>query len=149
MNMISASMYTVLLYFLIFNNKGLGYNVERKLYEDERNSLNYKQREVNSKRQFRFNMNNFNSGYSTDSFNAYYMGQKINGASAMSFEILDNGYAKDSWSIYFRGRKIDGASAMSFETIGNGYAKDSWSVYYMGKKMNGVSPNSFSLNHFG
>jgi hypothetical protein len=147
--MTSVSMCVLLLCCLIFINKGLAFTFENSLYEDASNSLDDKQQEGIAKRRLRYNLHNLNSGYSKDNFNVYYMGRKIDGASAMSFQALADGYAKDNWNIYFMGQKISGASKLSFKTLGNGYAKDNWAVYHFGRKMEGVSPNSFSINHFG
>ncbi|CAF3855076.1 unnamed protein product [Rotaria sordida] len=143
--MASALIYSVLLCFLILNHKGLGFNAERELYDDSSDSFDDEEREIIERAGS--NTNHFNSGYTKDNFNVYYMGQKIDGASTMSFQILTYGYAKDNWSVYYMGRKIPGASVMSFQVLSGGYAKDNWSVYYMGRKMEGVSPNSFSVNH--
>ncbi len=146
--MTSVSMCVLLLCCLIFINKGFGFTFEHPLYEDASNSLDDKQQEGIAKRRLRYNLHNLNSGYSKDNFNVYFMGKKIDGASAMSFETLSDGYAKDSWHIYYMGRKIDGASPMWFKTIGRGYAKDNWNVYYKGKKLQHTSPGSFSMNSF-
>ena len=74
-------------------------------------------------------------GYAKDSFNVYYLGEKLKGCMASSFEILEGGYAKDSFSVYYRGNKIDGAMASSFKYMGNGYGQDHFNAYYKGKKL--------------
>ncbi|CAF4680670.1 unnamed protein product [Rotaria socialis] len=85
------------------------------------------------------------SGYGKDSWHVYYMGRKVDGASANSFQSLGGGYGKDSWNVYFQGRKVAGASANSFQSLGSGYGKDSWHVYLMGNKIDGASPNTFNI----
>ncbi len=55
-----------------------------------------------------------------------------------------NGYAKDTWNAYFAGQKILGASPASFQVLVNGYAKDNSYVYFMGQKVTGLSPYSFT-----
>lgn len=82
-------------------------------------------------------------GYAKDPWSVYFAGRKVEGASATSFEVLNDGYAKDPWSIYFAGRKIEGASATTFNVLGDGYAKDPWNVYYMGQKLEGATATSF------
>jgi hypothetical protein len=42
--------------------------------------------------------------------------------------ILGDGYSKDSWDVFYMGKKVDGASANSFQSLGGGYGKDSWNV---------------------
>ncbi len=82
-----------------------------------------------------------NFGYAKDPWSVYFAGQKIEGASAMSFEVLSDGYAKDPWNVYFMGQKMEGASATSFETLGQGMAKDAFNHYYCGQKTNGFGPS--------
>jgi hypothetical protein len=122
--MISASMYFVFLCLSIFNYQVFGFNIKRNLHEDESDSLHDKQQEVLIRRQYWPDIPNINYGYTTDSFNAYYMGRKIDGASVHSFKPLGGGYAKDTWNAYFAGQKISGARANSFQSSGYGYAKD-------------------------
>lgn len=74
-------------------------------------------------------------GYARDSWNVYYNGVKINGASADSFRVLNDGYAKDAWNVYFDGVKINGAMADSFSCGPDGYAHDTWNTYYYGRKI--------------
>ena len=77
-----------------------------------------------------------NNLYYKDSYNVYYEGEKISGASAASFVVLSNGYARDNYYAYYRGNKISGSSGNSFKNLDNGYAKDNYSTYYKGKKVN-------------
>ncbi|MDE6377575.1 MAG: DKNYY domain-containing protein, partial [Duncaniella sp.] len=44
----------------------------------------------------------------------FFDGKRVKGAVASSFEILRDGYAKDSWNVYYRGVKINGATSNSF-----------------------------------
>ncbi len=138
MKMILASVYFVLLYILIFDEKASGFNIQREFYNDASDSLDDEQREIITKRAFWNNM--YNTAYAKD------MGKKIDGTSILSFQPLSDGYAKDSWNVYFMGEKIPGASTIGFQVIDNGYAKDTSHVYYMGKKIPGASPNTFSGN---
>ncbi|CAF3144779.1 unnamed protein product [Rotaria sp. Silwood2] len=39
----------------------------------------------------------------------------MNGASSHSFQSLSDGYGKDSWNVYFMGEKIPGASFYSLQ----------------------------------
>jgi hypothetical protein len=112
----------------------LGLNIERELYDDENDSLDDEEREVLTKRQY-WQGTYYYGTYTKDSFNVYFNGQKISGASVTSFQVLNYGYAKDSFNDYFNGQKIIGASVTSFQVLNNGYAKDSWNTYYMGKKV--------------
>jgi len=57
-----------------------------------------------------------------------------------SFFAYLGGYAKDPWNVYFMGQKVEGASAMSFQTLGQGMAKDAFHQYYGGQKFNGLTP---------
>ncbi len=82
-------------------------------------------------------------GYFKSTFDVFYDGQKIEGASASSFQVLKNGYAKDSFNVFYRGKKIDGCSASSFAIIDGGYVKDSFNVYYYGTKVPDASASSF------
>lgn len=71
--------------------------------------------------------------YRKDSFNVYWMGQKVHGAVAMSFKDLDHGYGKYAFSVFYDGRKID-VMAMSFTVQTGGYAKDAFNTYYLRRK---------------
>jgi len=62
-----------------------------------------------------------------------------------SIQPLAYGYAKDPWSVYFAGQKIEGASALQFELLNDGYAKDPWSVYFAGQKIEGASAHQFKV----
>ena len=75
----------------------------------------------------------------------FYEGHEINGASASSFEILNDGYARDTWNVYYCGGIIKSATSDSFKVLGYGYAKDIWNVYYNGVKINGATPDNFSV----
>lgn len=88
-------------------------------------------------------------GYGKDNWNVYFQDRKVPSASANSFESLGGGYGKDNWNVYFAGRKIDGASANSFRSLGGGYGKDNWNVYLMGEKIPGASPHSFQFGGMG
>ncbi len=55
------------------------------------------------KRQFSSNTIDFNSVYTKDSWNVYFMGKKVDGASAMTFKPLNYGYAKDAFNVFFMG----------------------------------------------
>ena len=74
-------------------------------------------------------------GYAKDTWNVYFDGKKINGASPESFKVLRDGYAKDTWNVYFDAVKIEGASPDSFKVLRDGYAKDTWNTYYFGRKI--------------
>lgn len=74
-------------------------------------------------------------GYAKDAFEAYYYGQKIRGANSPTFQVLRGGYAKDAFEVYFEGKKIRGADAHSFRYDGNGYAHDAFRHYYFGERI--------------
>lgn len=82
--------------------------------------------------------------YAKDTWNVYYQGRKVDGASASSFVDLGAGYGKDTWSVYYQGRKID-ASSSSFVPLDDGYAKDTWCVYYQGRKIDASSSSFIPL----
>ena len=46
---------------------------------------------------------------------------KVAGASASSFEVLEDGYAKDSSDVFYKGKMVAGASASSFVVLGGGW----------------------------
>lgn len=73
--------------------------------------------------------------YGKDKKSAYYMGEKLKDADALTFMTLDTqyGYAKDSVSGYYQGQKVLGSDAQSFEALGNYYAKDKNHVYHFGQ----------------
>ncbi|CAF1375693.1 unnamed protein product [Adineta ricciae] len=173
--MTSATVYTFLLCCLLMNNQALAGRLHQKLFDDADDDLKYALRSLTTAKPS-VNPNNVNfpsaygkdsydvywagekirgasastfkilgSGYAKDSYDVYYMGQKLSGASASTFQDLGNGYAKDSWDVYCMGQKISGASASTFRVLGNGYAKDSWDVYYLGKKVSGASASTFSV----
>lgn len=75
------------------------------------------------------------SGYFKSSFDVFFNGKKIDGASTHSFEEIGGGYAKDSFRVYYRGKRVEGASTFSFKYLGDGYAEDSFHTYYRGKKL--------------
>jgi hypothetical protein len=81
----SSSLYALLLCLLIFNNKGLGFNIERALDQDASDSLDDEQQEVIGKRQFVTSTYNSSIDYTKDNSNVYFGGQKVVGASAASF----------------------------------------------------------------
>ncbi|CAF4269739.1 unnamed protein product, partial [Adineta steineri] len=72
--------------------------------------------------------------------------QKIQGASATSFEVLNDGYAKDPWNVYYMGKKIEGASASSFQSLGQGMAKDAFNRYHLGQKYSGLTPPTHNFH---
>jgi hypothetical protein len=74
-------------------------------------------------------------GYSKDTFTVYYMGHKLQDATASSFKTLGDGYAKDSFNAFYRGQKIEGAMASSFKYIGQEVAQDSFNKYFRGMKV--------------
>ena len=84
-------------------------------------------------------------GYYVSTFDVFYNGEKIPGASGSSFVILKEGYAKDAFNVYWMGKKISGASTSSFVCLGNGYAKDAFNAYWKGRKINGSSTSSFKV----
>lgn len=84
-------------------------------------------------------------GYYVSTFDVFYNGEKIPGASGSSFVILKEGYAKDAFNVYWMGKKISGASTSSFVCLGNGYAKDAFNAYWEGSKINGASTSSFKV----
>lgn len=90
-----------------------------------------------------------NYGYTHDTFNAYYRGSKIDGASGSSFQVLTDGYAKDSFNAYFEGRKIEGSSGSSFQVLRGGYSRDSFNAFYYGRKIEGSSGSSFQVTEDG
>lgn len=144
MKMTSASMYFVVLCFLIFNYQVLGFNAERNLNEDESDSLDDERRDLLVKRQQWKDVPKVLSGYSKDNNYVYFLGKKLDGASVISFKALGDGYAVDSWNAYFAGQRIVGASPTSFQVLPNGYAKDNLYVYFLGHKVDGLSPYSFT-----
>lgn len=85
----------------------------------------------------------FSDGYSKDNINVYYMGRKIEDATASSFHELDDGYAKDAFHVYFMGRNITDATVSSFELLGDGYAKDAFAAFYLGLKIEDATASSF------
>jgi hypothetical protein len=141
--MISASMYALLLCFLIFNNEVFGFAIHRTLREAASNSLANEQREIDGKRQFITNTNLAKPDYTKDSFNVYFAGQKVDGASASTFKSLGDGYGKDSWNVYYMGKKVAAASTGTFVALGGGYGKDSWNVYFGGQQVSGASSSTF------
>ena len=138
MKMISASMSVLILCSVILIGNGLGFNIRNKFNENGSDILN-------DKRQLVTNIYGSNSGYTKDNNYVYYMGQKITGASVISFQVLGDGYAKDSSDVYYFCQKIPGAFGRSFQVLGNGYGKDSIDVYYLGQKVAGASGASFQL----
>lgn len=84
-------------------------------------------------------------GYYVSTFDVFYNGEKIPGATGSSFVILKEGYAKDAFDVYWMGKKISGASTSSFVCLGNGYAKDAFNAYWAGRKINGASASSFKV----
>ena len=91
------------------------------------------------------NANTNNERYIKDTWNVYFRGQKVAGASASSFTDLGYGYGKDTWGVYYYGKKIDGATVSSFQILQpyGGYAKDTWNVYFLENKVQGASSSSF------
>ena len=85
----------------------------------------------------------FPDGYSKDNINVYYMGIKIEDATASSFHELDDGYAKDAFHVYFMGRNIADATVSNFELLGGGYAKDAFAAFYLGMKVEDATASSF------
>ena len=66
----------------------------------------------------------------------YYRGNKVEDATASSFQIIEGGYAKDAFNAYYHGKKLpDVSSANNFKYQGNGYASDGFNMYYRGKKI--------------
>jgi hypothetical protein len=63
-----------------------------------------------------------------------YHGRKID-ATAATFKLLEGGYAKDSFNVFYYGKRVEGASPASFKYTGNGNAKDAFSDYYRGRKL--------------
>jgi uncharacterized protein YaiE (UPF0345 family) len=141
--MTPTSMYVVLLCCLMFSDKGLGFHTKRKLYEDAIDNLDNQKREVITKQEFMQNMYNSTPVYTKDNWNVYFVGQKVDGATASSFKSLGSGYGKDSWDVYFMGKKMAGPSASKFEVLGDGYAKDSWDIYFMDQKLSGTTASAF------
>lgn len=123
------------------------------LYEDADNYIVYRPNGNNRPHGMRPNRpsgnESYNYGYTKDTFNAYYRGQKIEGASGSSFQVLKDGYAKDSFNAYFNGRKIDGSSGNSFQVLRDGYSKDTFNAYYRGQKIEGASGSSFQVTEEG
>ncbi|UJR36347.1 hypothetical protein I4U23_029074 [Adineta vaga] len=146
MQTIMTSLYFILLlsgFILLFNHEVSGH-IEHGSNKNEIGCSGTEQCRLFNKRKLRTNMN---LDYTKDTWGVYYRGEKIQGASSMSFKTLNNGYAKDNWNVYYKGGKVEGASLMSFIPLSNGYAKDTWNVYYKGKIMKGVSPSTFTLSH--
>lgn len=44
-------------------------------------------------------------------------------------------YLVSNGNVFFEGHKIQGASAMGFELLRDGYAEDAWNTYYWGRKI--------------
>ncbi|CAF1390741.1 unnamed protein product [Rotaria sordida] len=174
--MILFSIYCALLWFLIFNHEGLGFNLEDELNEDAIDSLDDKQQKMND-RSLISNMNNYNydyanddwnvylkrekldeenampfknlsKGYIKDNSNVYSMCKKINEADAMSFEVLRYDYSKDKSNVYFKGNKVDGADAISFEVLRYDYSKDKSNVYFKSNKVDGADAMSFEVLNY-
>ncbi|CAF0820695.1 unnamed protein product [Adineta steineri] len=95
---------------------------------------------------FIMTITNLAFGYSKDPWTVYFGGQKIQGASATSFEILNDGYAEDPWNVYYMGKKIEGASASSFQSLGQGMAKDAFNRYHLGQKYSGLTPATHNFH---
>lgn len=76
-----------------------------------------------------------NDGYARDNWNVYYLGKPVKEATSNSFIVFDYGYAKDNWNVYYLGKLIKGASAQSFKVMYDGYAKDNWNTYYWGRRI--------------
>ena len=87
-----------------------------------------------------------NHGYAKDVWGVYYLGRKIKEAHSHRFEVLAPNYAKDTWNVYYQNKVIDGANPSSFKVLGQGYAKDVWNVYYHAQKLEGANPATFKVN---
>ncbi|CAF1195605.1 unnamed protein product [Adineta steineri] len=86
-----------------------------------------------------------NDNYWKDAYDVYYMGKRLDGVRASSFELLKDGYIKDAYDVYYMRNKIEGARASSFQLIVKGYSKDASDAYYMGKKINDARGSSFQF----
>lgn len=148
--MATASMYFILLSFLILNCAASKFNIERALYGDGSDSMDdeqrelYTKREVLNKREIQLNISYINS-YAKDNYNVYFMGKKLDVIGSSSFKALADGYAKDNYNVYYMGKKLGVIGTSSFTVLKNGYAKDSYNVYYLGQKMDVISSSSFSV----
>lgn len=91
-----------------------------------------------------------NHAYVVDSEFAYYLGKKIEGAQASSFQLIESHknnyysipYAKDKNYVYYEGQPIKEAQSSSFELVKNNniFAHDKNSFYFKGKKFNLFAP---------
>lgn len=88
-------------------------------------------------------------GYHVTQFDVFYDGQKLQGAYANSFIVMDDGYAKDSFNVWWCGCRIEEAYSNSFEVLKFGYAKDSFNVWWCGRKLESVFPGNFSVDSNG
>ena len=84
-------------------------------------------------------------GYYVSTFDVFYNGEKVPGATSNSFVILKEEYAKDAFNVYWMGKEIQGAASSSFVCLGNGYAKDAFNVYWEGREIKGASASSFKV----
>lgn len=88
-------------------------------------------------------------GYGKDAFSAYYYGVKIPQSTGSSFEVLEGGYSKDAFHVYFEGESVENSSGNSFKYLGSGYGKDAFHVYFRGQLIEGAMSSSFKIDTDG
>ena len=59
-------------------------------------------------------------GYAKDGSRVFFEGERVENASARSFEVLSDGWAKDGSRVFFDGERVENASAYSFQVLGGG-----------------------------
>jgi hypothetical protein len=101
-----------------------------------------------------FQMIDQNMFYSKDKNFVYYNGEKIDGAEAATFQVLNYYLSKDKKNVYNRTQKIEGLDAASTKilqssSLYNIYILDNTSVYYVElgqlRKIEGVNPKTFQV----
>lgn len=62
-----------------------------------------------------------------------------------SFQVLDYQFAKDAHNAFYLGNRINGADPAGFELLGHGYSKDAQHVYFESGQVAGADPQTFVL----
>lgn len=71
-------------------------------------------------------------------------GEKIQGASPTTFEVLGKGYSRDDSHVFYYSKELTTADPDTFEVLEGYYAKDCCTVYVRGEKLPGVDAPSFT-----
>ena len=94
-----------------------------------------------------------NVAYGKDKNNVYFLGEKMKGADAKSFEVilepsdLIQMYSKDRKSVFIGGRKIKDADSKTFERLPKTtyYSKDKINLYYQEMKIDKIDNENFKI----